>query len=88
MIDQNRAFRLAARVMAMVNSSAENQTDGLLESGMLPLTWQDDTSFSEFLDIAFPSQSEMNAAQNDVQQQLMSEPSNKWHNLTGKRLKR
>lgn len=55
---------------------------------MLPLTWQDDTSFSEFLDIAFPSQSEMNAAQNDVQQQLMSEPSNKWHKLTGKRLKR
>ncbi|OAA79429.1 hypothetical protein LEL_02915 [Akanthomyces lecanii RCEF 1005] len=87
-VDQNRAFGLAARVMAMVNSSAESQTDGLLESGMLPLTWQDDTSFSDFLDMAFPSQSDMNAAQNDLLQQLMSEPSNKWHNLTARRLKK
>lgn len=87
-LDQNRAFGLAARIMTMVNSSAENQTDGLLESGMLPLTWQDDKSFSGFLEMAFPLQTDMNAAQNDPRQQLMSAPCRKWHNLTAKRLKK
>lgn len=41
----------------MVNSSAEEQMDGgLLESGSMPLTWHDDTSFTEFMNAAFVTQ--------------------------------
>ncbi len=87
-VDQNRAFNLGARVMAMVNSAAENQTDGLLESGMLPLTWQDDASFSNVLDTAFPLQSDVDAAQDNPQQQLMPSQISKWSKLTAKRLKK
>lgn len=87
-VDQNRTFNLGARVMAMVNSAAENQTDGLLESGMLPLTWQDDASFSNVLDTAFPLQSDVDAAQDNPQQQLMPSQISKWSELTAKRLKK
>lgn len=55
--DQNQAFSLAVRIMAMVNSSAEEQMDGgLLESGSMPITWHDDTSFTEFMGAAFVPQ--------------------------------
>lgn len=87
-LDQNRAFSLAARAMTMVNSSVENQSDGLLESGALPATWQSDTSFSEFIQGAFPAEDEGDHAQGNPRQQLMPARSGKWASVTAKRLKK
>jgi hypothetical protein len=52
--DQNRAFNLAARVICMVHPSAESQTDGLLDSGVQPVIWCNDKSFSSFVASVFP----------------------------------
>ncbi|KAH8898847.1 hypothetical protein GQ53DRAFT_817076 [Thozetella sp. PMI_491] len=52
--DQNRAFNLAARVITMVQPSAEYQSDGLLEAGMQPAMWRGDESFSNFVRSLFP----------------------------------
>ncbi|TQV95658.1 hypothetical protein IF1G_05487 [Cordyceps javanica] len=87
-IDQDRAFSLAARVLAMVNSSAEHQADGLLESGMLPLTWQDNRSFSDFMETAFPLQGDEKGGRESPRQQLIPDQANKWPKLTAKRLKK
>jgi hypothetical protein len=86
--DQNRAFSLAARVMTMVNCSAENQSDGLLELGALPVTWRSDTSFSDFIDAAFPVRAELSLGQDSPLQQLMPDRRARWTALTAKQLKR
>jgi len=52
--DQDRAFNLAARVLVMVQCSAENQCDGLLEAGNQPLTWHSGKSLSGFIASIFP----------------------------------
>jgi hypothetical protein len=52
--DQNRAFNLAARVILMVQSTVEHQTEGLLESGVEPMTWHSERSLSEFVCSLFP----------------------------------
>lgn len=85
--DQNRAFSLAARVVAMINSSAENQTDGLLESGTLPITWQDEKSFAEFLEAAFPENGDV-AERDDPRESFLPSKDGKWAKLTAKRLKK
>ncbi|KAI9155688.1 hypothetical protein HJFPF1_08277 [Paramyrothecium foliicola] len=86
--DQNRAFSLAARIITMVNSSVENQSDGLLESGALPVTWQSDTSFSDFIQAAFPAHDEDDHQQDNPRQQLVPARHAEWAELTAKRLKR
>jgi hypothetical protein len=86
--DQNRAFSLAARVMTMVNCSAENQSDGLLELGALPVTWRSDSSFSDFIDEAFPARTELGLEQDSPLQQLMPDRRARWTALTAKQLKR
>ncbi|KAI0545436.1 hypothetical protein F4679DRAFT_477958 [Xylaria curta] len=48
--DQNRAFSLAARVMTMLQSSVEDQSDGLLEAGTQPAIWHFSKSFSQFVE--------------------------------------
>lgn len=85
--DQNRAFSLAARVVAMINSSAENQTDGLLESGTLPITWQDEKSFAEFLEAAFPEEGD-HTVRDDTRESFLPSKEGKWAKLTAKRLKK
>ncbi|KAI1212534.1 uncharacterized protein F4807DRAFT_340318 [Annulohypoxylon truncatum] len=52
-VDQNRAFGLAARIISMVQCSAENQSDGLLEAGTQPSTWHSDRSFKDFMESVF-----------------------------------
>jgi hypothetical protein len=37
-----------------VQSSAENQSDGLLEAGVQPVTWHSDQSLAKFLTSVFP----------------------------------
>jgi hypothetical protein len=74
--------------MAMVNSSAENQSDGLLEYGAMPITWQSDTSFSDFIEMAFPTKEEVYSAQDGARQQLTPTRNTRWTGLTAKRLKR
>ncbi|KAJ6782846.1 hypothetical protein PWT90_02845 [Aphanocladium album] len=87
--DQNRAFSLAARILAMVNASAENQADGLLEAGIHPMAWQDNISFDEYFTRAFPIQREMiDPAEDDPGQRLVPKQTNRWPNLTAKRLKK
>ena len=51
--DQNRAFNLAARIISMVQASAENLSDGLLEAGIQPAIWHSDRSFINFIDLVF-----------------------------------
>lgn len=86
--DQNRAFSLAACVLAMVNSSAENQVDGLLEPGRLTLTWQGERSFSEFMETAFPMQCDVEEASEDSGRRLVRAVTYKWPKLTARRLKK
>ena len=52
--DQDRAFNLAARIIAMVQPSAGQQFEGLLEAGVRPVVWRGDTSFTAFLHSVFP----------------------------------
>ncbi|KAH7121745.1 hypothetical protein B0J13DRAFT_648502 [Dactylonectria estremocensis] len=52
--DQNRAFNLAARIITMVQPSAEYQSDGLLELGSQPALWSGDKSLATFINSAFP----------------------------------
>lgn len=52
--DQEQAFNIAVRVMAMVLPSAENQSDGLLEAGLQPTTWTNDQSLSDFIASIYP----------------------------------
>lgn len=52
--DQDRAFSLAARIVAMVQPSADQQFEGLLEAGVRPVIWRSDTSFTAFLHSVFP----------------------------------
>jgi len=52
--DQNRAFSLAARIITMVQPSAGQQFEGLLEAGVQPVVWRGDTSFAAFLQATFP----------------------------------
>ncbi|KAK7430683.1 hypothetical protein QQZ08_002727 [Neonectria magnoliae] len=54
--DQNRAFNLAARVVTMVLPSAENQSDGLLETGTQPPVWPGEISLASFISSVFPKQ--------------------------------
>lgn len=85
--DQNCAVSLAARVIAMVNTSVENTMDGL-EGGMLPMTWQEDTSFADYLQAAFPVQDDVEAVSDEPRQRLMQRKGTKWPKLTAKRLKK
>lgn len=86
--DQHHAFSLAARIIAMINSSAEDQADVLLESGALPIIWRDDTSFAEFLEMAFPMQRAVDAAEMSPRHRLVLSHDTKWSKLTAKRPKR
>lgn len=85
--DQHHAFSLAARIIAMVNSSAEDQADVLLESGALPVTWRDDKSFAEFLEMAFPMQRAVDISETGPRQQPVLSHGSRWSKLTAKRLK-
>src|ERR1700743_825554 len=53
--DQNRAFDLAMKVLITVNCAVDNQSMNLMESGVVPLTWSNDESLSEFVARVFPS---------------------------------
>ena len=53
--DQNRAFDLAVKVMIMICCAVDGQSLGLLESGVVPLTWRNNETLSEFLTNVFPS---------------------------------
>jgi hypothetical protein len=55
LIDQNRAFNLAVRIMTMVNCSIESQPSGLLEFASQPVPWRSDRSLTEFLTSTFPT---------------------------------
>ncbi|CEJ93169.1 hypothetical protein VHEMI08778 [[Torrubiella] hemipterigena] len=84
--EQNQAFNLAVRIMAMVNSSTEDQVEGaLLESGSMPVTWHGDTSFAEFMEQAFHTQD--TTLQVTGSGDLFNQ-STKLAKLTAKRLKR
>ncbi|KAF7562348.1 hypothetical protein G7046_g1795 [Stylonectria norvegica] len=52
--DQHRAFNLAVRVSLMVNTSIENYSGGLLESGTKPYVWRSDEALAQFLAATFP----------------------------------
>jgi hypothetical protein len=52
--DRDRAFNLAARIISMVQPSAGQQFEGLLEAGIQPAVWCDNTSFTGFLTSVFP----------------------------------
>lgn len=52
--DQERAINLAVKVMAMVNCSAQRQSSGLLEHGVLQAPWRSDVTFSQFISDIFP----------------------------------
>jgi hypothetical protein len=52
--DQKRALNLAVRIITMVQSAAENQTDGLLETGLQPPTWAEEQSLGDFMNSVFP----------------------------------
>ncbi|KAF2231823.1 hypothetical protein EV356DRAFT_578886 [Viridothelium virens] len=52
-LDQNRAFNIAVSVMVMISSSSDRH-ESLLELGTRPISWQDDMTFSEFLERALP----------------------------------
>ncbi len=87
--DQDRAFSLAARILAMVNSSAKDYGD--LEMGLLPVTWEDDISFATFLQEAFPVQQSTGGngpAQSLPHRHPVLRKSNRWPQLTAKRLKK
>lgn len=51
--DRDRAFNIAARILTMTRPSAQNQPDGLLETGTHPLVWQNDKSLANFVNSAF-----------------------------------
>lgn len=89
--DQNRVFSLAARILFMVNSSAKDHGDGLLEMRLLPVTWEDDISAATFFQEAFSVQRnlrENEAAQGLLQRHTTLRRSNRWPKLTAKRLKK
>lgn len=88
--DQHRAFSLAVRAMTMVTSSVENQLDGLLESGTLPVTWQSDTSFSDFIQQIFPAREDIDFGSNDHGDHLVPIPTqgSNWSSVTAMRLKK
>lgn len=52
--DQDCAVNLAAKVFAMVNCTATERND-LLENGLHQIAWQNDVSFCQFIEDAFPS---------------------------------
>lgn len=52
--DQNRAVNLAARIITMVQPSAEHQCGGLLDSGVPPAKWHESESLTEFVASLFP----------------------------------
>ncbi|ERF76426.1 hypothetical protein EPUS_07306 [Endocarpon pusillum Z07020] len=54
--DQNRAVDLAVRVMLMINCAVDDQSLGLLESGVAPLTWRNDETLCQFLKKIFPQE--------------------------------
>lgn len=84
--DQNQAFSVAVRIMAMVYSSAQEQMDGgLLESGSVPMTWHEDTAFADFMDAAFIAH---DAAMQVTNHQDLFNQSTKLAKLTAKRLKK
>lgn len=51
--DQNRAFNLAARIITMIQPSDEHVSDGLLEAGIEPVIWGNETSFTAFVQSVF-----------------------------------
>ncbi|KAI9857496.1 MAG: hypothetical protein M1813_008246 [Trichoglossum hirsutum] len=55
LLDQERAFNLAVRVMAMVNCSVQPGSSGLLECGSRPIPWRSNVSLTQFMANAFPT---------------------------------
>jgi len=53
--DQARAFDLAARILTMVNCSAEKQMGVLLEDGKRPMSWANSDSLVTFITKTFPT---------------------------------
>ena len=53
--DQRRAFNMAVRILTMINCSAENQADALLEEGTRPITWINNDSLVQFINKSFPT---------------------------------
>lgn len=53
-VDQQRAFNLAIRIMAMVNCSFKNQPLDGLELGLNSIIWGNDMSLQEFMESMFP----------------------------------
>ncbi|KAK8084871.1 hypothetical protein PG997_006142 [Apiospora hydei] len=53
--DQHRAVNLAVQVISMVSCTASKRASGgVLELGSLPILWQDEVSFADFIFSAFP----------------------------------
>jgi len=63
--DQDRAFNIAARIMAMTRPSAQNQSDGLLESGAQTIIWYRGNSLASFVNSAFPKRDHPALSRND-----------------------
>ena len=53
--DQHRAINLAVKVMCMVTCTSGIRSPGLLELGIGPTQWQDDTSLTQLLTAMFPT---------------------------------
>ncbi|KAH7124629.1 hypothetical protein EDB81DRAFT_730894 [Dactylonectria macrodidyma] len=55
--DQNRAFNLALRAMTTITCCLETRSLDTLETGLQPIPWKDDMSWTQFLSTTFPGPS-------------------------------
>ncbi|KAI1756109.1 hypothetical protein F4782DRAFT_321019 [Xylaria castorea] len=86
--DQNRAFSLAARVMTMLQSSVEDQSDGLLEAGTRPAIWHGNKSFDQFVDSVIVRQNPLRLGPYNVAIPRYPQPTFTLESLSVKRLMR